>query len=256
MSLLPEERTEAILQALYRKGRLLVEEAARDMNVSGETIRRDLKRLEKAGLLKRSHGGAVPVPPRQAEDFAYPARAVLNIAAKRRIATAAAAHIGGDQALMIDSSSTALEVVRALGARKGLTIVTNSVALLTDPASLPHRLISVGGEHHPDIMTFRGPLAVAAARRFHADLAIISVKALSKRSGLMVANAEEAELKRVFIENAARTLLLIDGDKFDGSGLVSVAPLSAVSTLITEREPEGEWRRLIGEAGVTLEIAV
>ena len=255
MSLLPDERTQIILQALYRDGRLLVEDAAREMNVSGETIRRDLKRLEKAGLLKRSHGGAVPVPPRQAEDFSYPARSVLNIAAKRRIAAAAARHISDDQALTVDSSSTALELVRALEGRKGLTIVTNSVALLTDPASLPHRLISVGGERHPDIMTFRGPLAVEAARRFHADLAIVSVKALSKRSGLMVANAEEAELKRIFIENAGRTLLLIDGDKFDGSGLVSVAPLSAVSTLITDREPQGDWRRLVEDAGVTLEVA-
>ncbi len=255
MSLLPEERAEAILRVLSRDGRLLVEAASRELNVSGETIRRDLKRLETAGLLKRSHGGAVPVPPRQAEDLSYPARSVLNISAKRRIASAAARHIADNHALMVDSSSTALEVVRALKGRKGLTIVTNSVALLTDPASLPHRLISVGGERHPEVMTFHGPLAVEAARRFHADLAIISVKALSKRSGLMVANAEEAELKRVFLENAERSLLLVDGDKFDGSGLVSVAPLEAVSALITDREPSSEWRTLIEKAGVALEIA-
>ncbi len=225
MSLLPEERAEAILRVLQRDGRVIVERLAQELNVSGETVRRDLKRLETDGLLRRSHGGAVPVLPRQAEDFSFPARSVLNISAKRRIAAAAARHVTDGQALMLDSSSTVQEVMRPLSPRRNLTIVTNSVALLTDPASLPHRLISVGGERHPDIMTFRGPLAVAAARQFHADLAIVSVKALSLRGGLMVANAEEAEIKRAFIENADRVLLLVDGDKFDGSGLVSVAPL-------------------------------
>ncbi len=163
MSLLPEERAEAILRVLSRDGRLLVEAASRELNVSGETIRRDLKRLETAGLLKRSHGGAVPVPPRQAEDLSYPARSVLNISAKRRIASAAARHIADNQALMVDSSSTALEVVRALKGRKGLTIVTNSVALLTDPASLPHRLISVGGERHAEPPAQRMQVAGPAA---------------------------------------------------------------------------------------------
>lgn len=254
MSLLPEERVEAILRRLHLDGRVLVDMLANELVVSGETIRRDLKRLEKDGLLRRSHGGAVPAPQRQAEDFSFPARSVLNISAKRRIAAAAAAHVSDGQALMMDSSSTVQEVMRALGERRNLTIVTNSIALLSDPSSRQHRVISVGGECQHEVMTFHGPLSVAAAKQFHADLAIISVKALSRRSGLMVANAAEAEIKRAFIEGAERTLLLVDGGKFDGSGLVSVAPLSAVDMLVTDHRPIEEWSEIIADAGIKLQI--
>jgi DeoR/GlpR family transcriptional regulator of sugar metabolism len=255
MNLLPEERAETILRRLQRDGRVLVDTLAGELSVSGETIRRDLKRLERSGLLRRSHGGAVPMPPSQEEDLSFPARSILNISAKRRIAAAAAAHVADGQALMMDSSSTVQEALRALGDRRDLTIVTNSIGLLTDPASRTHRVISVGGEYEPDIMTFHGPLAVAAARQFHADLTIISVKALSRRSGLMVANAAEAEIKRAFIECADQTLLLVDGDKFDSSGLVAVGPLSSVDILITDREPDEEWSEIIAGANVRLEMA-
>lgn len=256
MSLLPEERVQAIMAVLRRDGRLLVDAMAEEFGVSGETIRRDLKRLEKAGLLRRSHGGAVPLPPRQGEDLPFPARSVLNAGAKRKIAAAAARHVQDSQSLMLDSSSTVHEVMPHLGARQGLTLITNSVALLSDPFSMPHKLLSVGGEWQRDLMTFRGPLAVDAIRRFHADLAFISVKALSPRSGLLVANAEEAELKRAFVESARKTILLADGDKFDGAGLVAFAELGAISHLITDRQPSEEWSGLLDKAGVVVEIAV
>lgn len=255
MNLLPEERAEAILRCLQRDGRVLVDALSEELSVSGETIRRDLKRLEKDGLLRRSHGGAVPLPQRHAADLSFPARSVLNISAKRRIAAAAAAHVTDGQALMMDSSSTVQEVMRTLGDRRDLTIVTNSIALLTEPSARAHRVISVGGECQHDVMTFHGPLAVAAAKQFHADIAIISVKALSKRSGLMVANADEAEIKRAFIECADRTLLLVDGDKFDGSGLVSAGLLSSIDTLITDRKPDDAWSDVLAEASIRLEIA-
>lgn len=255
MTLLPEERAEVILAALKRDGRVLVDALAGELAVSGETIRRDLKRLEKDGLLRRSHGGAVPVAPRQAKEHPFFARKVMNVSAKRRIAAAASAHVADGQALMMDSSSTVEELLRALADRRDLTIVTNSVAILVDPACRPHRLISVGGEFQPDEMTFHGPLSVAAARQFNADIAFISVKALSRRSGLMVADAAEAAIKRSFIEAANRCILLVDGDKFDGSGLVSVGPLSIVDLVVTDRSPDDGWRRILDQAGLEVEIA-
>ncbi len=255
MTLLPEERAEAILGRLKREGRVLVEALSADLGVSGETIRRDLKRLEADGLLRRSHGGAVPVPPRQAKEHPFPARRVLNVSAKRRIAATAARHVTDGQAIMMDSSSTVQELLGALTARRDLTIVTNSVALLVDPACRPHRVISVGGEFVAEDMTFHGPLSAAAARQFHADVAFLSVKALSRRSGLMVADSAEAEIKRAFLASADRRVLLVDGDKFDGSGLVSVAPLGALDVVITDHPPHDDWAALIAEAGVRLEVA-
>lgn len=255
MSLMPEERADAILQRLQRDGRVLVDAIARELAVSGETIRRDLRQLESVGLLRRSHGGAVRVPPRNAEDLSFPARSTLNMAAKRRIAARAKAYVRNGISLMVDSSSTAQEVMRALGQVRDLTVVTNSMALLSDPACLRHRLISVGGECKRDVQTFLGPLAVKAARQFQADLAIVSVKALSRRSGLMVANAAEADIKQAFIECAARTILVVDSGKFDGSGLVAVAPLSAVHAVVTDKAPSAEWKRLIARSGARLHVA-
>ncbi|GGE22711.1 DeoR family transcriptional regulator [Aureimonas endophytica] len=255
MSLLPDERFQTILDHLRRDGRVLVAEVARALAVSGETVRRDLLKLEEAGLLRRCHGGALPAPPPQGEDLPFPARSVLNIAAKRRIAALAAAEVRDGEAIMLDSSSTVHEIVRPLGARRGLTLVTNSVALLSDPHAMPHQLLSVGGEWRRELMTFAGPLAVEAIRRFRADRAFISVKALSPDGGLLVANAEDAALKRAFIDSAARTVLLVDGDKFDGPGLLTAAPLHAVDRIVTDRLPDERWRAALDDAGVALDVA-
>lgn len=249
--MLAVERRRAILDQLRSEGRVVVAELARALAVTEETIRRDLGRMERGGLLSRTHGGALPRPA-EGEDLPYGIRGVTNIAAKRTIGALAAGLVPDGAAIMLDSSSTAYEALRALGGHRGLTVITNSVRLLADPEMTDHAVLSVGGELRRRAMTFVGPLACQAAAQFNADVALVSCKALSPGGGLMDANLADAAVKRVFIARAARAILLADAGKFDRTALITIAELAAIDTIVTDRRPSDAWCARLEREGVTL----
>lgn len=245
------ERRKAILDRLVLEGRVVVTELSASLGVTEETIRRDLNQMERKGLLERTHGGAVSRPA-GAEELPYRVRDVTNIAAKRTIGRLAAACVPNGASLMLDSSSTAFEVLRALSGSRGLTVITNSVRLLAEPEAVAHSVISVGGELRWRTMTFIGPVACQAAAQFNADVALVSCKALSLSGGLMDANLEDAAVKRTFIDRAARVVLLADASKFDRNALVTIADLAAVDVLVTDRAPSRAWCDRLRDCGVDL----
>jgi DeoR/GlpR family transcriptional regulator of sugar metabolism len=142
---------------------------------------------------------------------------------------------------MIDSSSTAFEVLSALKDHHDLTLITNSVRITANPGATQHTIVSVGGELRKQSMTFVGTLATQAIAKFNADIALISCKAISISGGVMDASLPDAEVKRAFIAAARKVCLLVDGDKFDGSALTSVCPVDQINAVITDRQPSQEW---------------
>lgn len=250
-AMLAIERRRAILDRLARDGRVVVVELAPALAVTEETIRRDLNQMERSGLLSRTHGGAVPRPSKP-EDLPYTVRDVTNIAAKRRIGAIAAELLPAGASVMLDSSSTAREALRAAGGQRDLTIITNSVRLLSDPDAAAHTVISVGGDLRHRAMTFVGPLACQSAAQFNADFALLSCKAVSLLAGVMDANLEDAAVKRVYIAQAARVVLLADASKLDRTALVTIADLARIDVLVTERRPAEVWCERLAAAGVEL----
>lgn len=249
--MLAGERRRALLERLARDGRVVVAEVAQAFDVAEETIRRDLNRMERDGLLSRSHGGALPRPSGD-EDLPYQVRDMTNIDAKRAIGALAAELVPDGAALMLDSSSTAYEALRALKGHRDLTVITNSVRLLSDPEATGHTVISVGGELRRRSMTFVGAVACQAAAQFNADFALVSCKALSLAGGIMDPNLADAAVKRALIGNAARVVLLADASKFDRTALATVADFRAVDILVTDRPPSEAWRERLAHDGVTL----
>lgn len=245
------ERRRALLDRLNRDGRLVVAELAGALAVTEETIRRDLTRMEREGLLCRTHGGALPLPAGP-EDLPYRVRDVTNIAAKRTIGALAAALVPDGASIMLDSSSTAYEALRALKGHRDLTVITNSVRLLADPDMTEHAVISVGGELRRRTMTFVGPLTCQTVAQFNADIALLSCKALSPDAGIMDANLADAAVKRAFIDNAARVILLADASKLDHTALITIADIRAVDTLVTDRRPSDAWLDRLDRDGVRL----
>lgn len=248
--MLAVERQRLILESITRDRRGLVSELSLRYGVSDETIRRDLQKLERDGLVARTHGGAVPAA--EPEDLPYPTRQTTNIAQKRRIAGLAAGLVGDGDAVMIDSSSTAFELLAPLAHCKGLTIITNSVRIIASPACEPHSVISVGGELRQQSLTLCGPVALDSIARFSADLAFISCKALSPDTGIMVPNLADAEVKRAFIANARRVCLLADGSKFGQTALTGLCGLDRIDILVTDRRPPDAWFPLAERHGVRL----
>jgi DeoR/GlpR family transcriptional regulator of sugar metabolism len=241
------ERARKILERLKAEGAVQVGVLAIGFGVAEETIRRDLARLESAGRLVRTHGGAIS---KDNEDLPYPLRQGAAQAAKAAIARRAAKEVQDGMTVMIDSSSTAYSVLAELGSRADLTIVTNSVPICADPAVTPHTILSTGGELRRRSMTFVGPMAVAALTRFRADVAIIGAKALSRNAGIMEASLADAEMKQAFIANARRALLVADTSKFDAEGTVAVGALGLVDALVTEVPLSEPWIRILAGQGV------
>ena len=249
--MLAVERRRAILDRLKEEGRVVVAELAEALAVTEETIRRDLNRMARAGLLSRTHGGALPRGA-EAEDLPYKVRDATNIAAKRLIGALAAGLVPDGAAIMLDSSSTAYEALRALKNHRGLTVVTNSVRLIADPEMTDHSVISLGGELRRRTMTFVGPITLSAAAQFNADIALLSCKALSLDAGMLDPNLADAAVKRAFIERSARVILLADAAKFDRTALITTADLRAIDTLVTDRRPSAGWCERLALEGVAL----
>jgi len=249
--MLAVERKTRILDLVARDRSVVVAELSQELGVTEETIRRDLNKLEKEGLLSRTHGGAVALQG-EAEDLPYRTRHLINIEAKRLIAQKASALVKDGDAVMMDSSSTAYETLKGLGSRRDLTLITNSVRVLSDPSLPAYTIMSVGGELRRRSMTFVGPLAGRTIAQFNADVALISCKAISLAGGLMEANMADAEVKRAFIASAQRVCLLVDSEKFDRTALINICGFEPIDFVVTDREPSPEWRELFERHKVKL----
>jgi DeoR/GlpR family transcriptional regulator of sugar metabolism len=249
--MLAAERKQRILELIQRGRGAAVSDLSQQFGVTEETVRRDLNRLEREGLLSRTHGGAMP---RQGdvEDLPYRTRHLTNLDAKRDIAAKAARLVENGASVMLDSSTTAFEVLAALESHRDLTLITNSARILSAPDSTRHTIISVGGELRRRSMTLVGPLATQAIGQFKADLALISCKALSLTAGIMDANVADADMKRAFIGGARRVCLLVDGDKFDKTSLIAIGGLEPIDVVVTDRRPPDPWLERIAQTGCTL----
>ncbi|NNU62860.1 DeoR/GlpR family DNA-binding transcription regulator [Ochrobactrum soli] len=234
------ERRQKIIDLVSRHRSVQVTDLSKSFGVTEETIRRDLHALDNGGLLSRTHGGAV-AKEIEPEDLPYRMRQITNIEEKHKIAALAAKLVQDTNAVMIDSSSTAFEMLSELKDHHDLTLITNSVRIVADPSTTQHTIVSVGGELRKQSMTFVGTLATEAIARFNADIALISCKAISMTGGVMDASLPDAEVKRAFIASARQVCLLVDSSKFDGSALTSVCAIDQVNIVVTDRMPTAEW---------------
>lgn len=245
------ERKHKILDLIVRDRKVVVTDLSQQFGVTEETVRRDLNQLERDGLLSRTHGGAI-ARKGEAEDLPYRTRHLTNIEAKRAISAKVADLVRDGQSVMMDSSSTAYEALGALKTHRDLTLITNSVRILSDPDLTSHTIMSVGGELRRRSMTFVGPLASQAISQFNADVALISCKALSLKSGIMETNVQDAEVKRAFIDSAQRVCLLVDGDKFDQTALITIGGFEPIDIVVTDRRPPDVWITAFEAANVKL----
>lgn len=249
--MLPAERKQKTLDVLMADGKVGVADLAARFQVTRETIRRDLEKLEAEGVLERTHGGAVAIIERS-QDLPYLAREAVNRAAKQRIAHKAASLIGDGDALMLDSSSTVCEMLGALADRADLQLISNSLRLAAGGAESAHALTTVGGELRKKSLAFVGGLAEESLARFNVDWALIGCKALHADNGVLESNLAEAQLKRVMMAHARRTALLVDHTKFDCGALVQISALAAIDVVVTDTAPDDAWIERLDALGVRL----
>lgn len=254
-SLFAEERQQAILDGLRHQGKVTVEELRRRFKVSSPTIRTDLTRLEEQGLLRRTHGGAIAVgnslyePP-------FAERAVLKLDEKRAIAVAAASFVHDDETILLDAGTTCYEIALVLREFRRLTVITNSVAIAQAMADNDGiEVMLVGGTFQSNRRATMGPLAAHFLDPIHCDRAFLGMSGVHPTAGLSVIDFDAAEIKRKMIAKSRQAIAVADSSKIGQIAFACVAPLNAVSLLITDSGLLAEDRQSLEEAGLRLHLA-
>jgi DeoR/GlpR family transcriptional regulator of sugar metabolism len=226
---------------LREAGSVTVAGLEKELGISAATARRDLAVLERQGKVKRTHGGAVPPGLAQLED-SFQQRLGEAVEAKERLARAAAALLGPDETVFVDSSTTAYYAARrVMAGTTGITFLTNLVPVMdlfstADPSGAS--MVGLGGIFRALTLSFVGPCAIRTIESYIADRALVSVKGVTSKGYLTDINPLEAEVKRAMIRQSERPVLLLDGRKFEQRGSSVIAHVSEVSlVVIAEAHP-------------------
>ena len=246
------ERRRQIVTKLTADGKVIVSELAKAYGVTEETIRRDLDKLEQDGLASKTYGGAVSKHS-SALDLPYNIREGVNVSEKQNIADKVAALISDGERLMIDSSSTALYIVKKLKEKKNLTIITNSVKILLEIADKSDwTVLSTGGMLKKGGLSLMGSSAEKMVNSYHVDTTIFSCKGVDTGLGVMDSNESDSLIKQAMTSSADRCILALDEEKFDKKSFVKVCDLINVDILVTNSAPSEKWTGYCEDNGIEL----
>jgi DeoR family fructose operon transcriptional repressor len=234
----PEERQQAIAATVMSQGRASVADLAQAYDVTTETVRRDLAVLDRAGLLRRVHGGAVPVRALHLVEPSVDERESTRAGHKHAIASAAAEFIPQSGAtVLFDAGTTTARVAALLPPDRELLIVTNSVPIAARLASLTSvSLQLLGGQVRGLTQATVGERAVGMLESLRVDIAFIGTNGISVRHGLSTPDPGEAAVKRAMVACANFVVVVADSSKIGREEFVSFAPIDRVDVLVTDSE--------------------
>jgi DeoR family transcriptional regulator, fructose operon transcriptional repressor len=229
-----EERRETIVDRARRDGRVEVAALATDLDVTTETIRRDLTELEQLGLLRRVHGGAIPAD-RLRIERAVADRAQHAAAEKARIAKAALAHVPTRATILLDAGTTTQALAALLPDDRHLTVVTNSLPIATDLAAHQDTEVHLlGGRVRGRTLATVDDWAQRALADLAPDLAFVAANGVSAGRGLTTPDPAEAAVKRAMVRAGRRVVLLADHTKLGEDHFVRFADLGDLDLLVTD----------------------
>lgn len=244
---------------LAQKGRITTGEICEAYGVSEMTARRDLRDLDRIGLVRKVHGGAVSGAGRSYEP-PYALRSMQGTETKAAIGRKAAQLISDGDSIALDVGTTTLEIARALRGKRNLTIITQSLPIaaeITSSLSLGSdvRLILTGGVVRPGELSMIGDVAEQTYHTFHVDKAFIGVGGLSLEDGLTEYNVEDALVKRHLLKSAQKRIVVAEGRKLGRTTFTSVGPLSAIDVIVTDSSAPEEVLRGLSDLGIDVILA-
>lgn len=239
-------RQTAIAAALKGHSELTVKELAELCDTSEITIRRDLTALAAKGLVVRTHGGAM-LP----ETTSFHQKDQRNAEAKAHIGQLAATFIEAGDVIFMDCGSTVFQMCAHLRKLERLTIITNSLPIVTELLGQPGFYFNlVGGEIDAGRRAVHGSMALEHISRYRAAKAFVGVDGISLAGGLSASSEKEASITLAMARQANETFLLCDSSKIEVDSYLAFAPVSMVSSLVTDRGLPLETRKKYEEAGV------
>lgn len=244
------ERRNAILEKLQAERRVVVSELSILYDVSEETIRRDLEKLENEGYVIKSYGGAV-VNENANLDLPFNIRKNKNVVGKQKIADIISQTIHDGDFIFLDASSTAVAIAKNIKAKKGLTIITNSLEIAIELLDVPDcKVISTGGEIVSTAFGLVGHVTDKTIRSYYVDKAIISSKGFDLEKGFTDSDERHANNKRSMLESARVKILAVDSSKFDRVSFAKIGDLRDITMIVTDAKPEDKWLKKFAEFNV------
>lgn len=252
-----EERQEAVVSMVSRRGRVSVTQLATEFEVTTETVRRDLTVLERAGLLRRVHGGAVHADSLPVIEAALAERDLAHTAEKDRIARAAVDLLPPpDGTVLIDAGSTTIRAAARIPRDHRLTVVTHAVPIAARLAGLRHvDLHLLPGRVRSTTHAAVGSETVTALSVIRADVVFIGTNGISPGHGLSTPDREEASVKRAMVASARRVVVLCDSSKVGAEAPIRFADLTDVDVLVTDDGIGDDDRAWLEESGIEVRVA-
>jgi DeoR/GlpR family transcriptional regulator of sugar metabolism len=252
-------RFSQIVEIVMEKGSISIPEICERFQVSEMTARRDLNELDRQGLLRRVHGGAIAGLARSYEP-PFSTRATKNVSAKISIGLKAAELVYDGDSIALDVGTTTIEVIGGLKGKRNLTIVTSSLQIanrVVAELSLSSgvRLILTGGIVRPQELSMIGSIPEQVYRDLHVDKAFIGIGGIHPTDGLTEYNLEDAKTKQVLIQSAREKIVVADGSKFGLTTFASVASIASINTIVTDKSAPPEMIKKIRESSVNILIA-
>ena len=253
------ERHTKIVEMVLDKGSISIADITSLFNVSEMTARRDLNELDRQGLLRRVHGGAVANLGRSYEP-PFSTRVVKNQLAKQAIGRAAADLIFDGDSIALDVGTTTLEIVPYLKNKRNLTIVTSCLQIANAVVShlsleVDARLILTGGIVRPRELSMIGAIAEQIYHELHVDKAFIGVGGISLEDGLTEYNFEDTQIKKVLLRTAREKIVVADSSKFGVTAFATIAPLTAIDWVVTDDHTPLEVVEALQQSGIKVILA-
>jgi DeoR/GlpR family transcriptional regulator of sugar metabolism len=240
--MLSEKRKSEIQNIIKQKGIIEVNALADLFQTSRETIRRDLSELERQGVLKRTHGGAVQNGTAVTiSESPVAARSILQIAEKKSICEKAARFISANDTLFVDNSSTASYLPHYIPPDMYITIITNSIGFLYETTKINNCnwvLICLGGIFNSRGLSVLGNSTLKSADAYYPTKTFISCAGISPINKIADFSPHEVEIKQLMIERTREVFLLADHTKFKNPGHIFLCDFDSIDHLITDSPPE------------------
>jgi DeoR family glycerol-3-phosphate regulon repressor len=252
MTLNPRQRR--LLDHVRAQVTISVEDLAQQLDVTPQTVRRDVKLMEEANLLARYHGGVGL--PSSVENIDYSQRQVMKDEAKQHIAQAVAARVPPGCSLLINIGTTTEAVARALAHHDGLHVVTNNLNVAAILADNPRcEVIVAGGVVRSRDRGIVGEATIDFIRQFKVDIGIIGISSIEADGTLRDFDPREVKVAQAIIEQSRQVWLVADRDKFGRQALVRMAHLSQVHVLFTDAPPPAEMAAILRESALEVVVA-
>lgn len=251
--MLAVERRSKIEEIITENKSVLVTDLARQFDVTPETIRGDLLKLEKQGILIRTYGGAT-LSVSSGSELPYKERDVVNSDVKQKIGIRAADMIRNGETIFLDASTSSLYLARNIKDKKGITVITNAVNVVLELADCESiRVICTGGRLNTKNMSYEGRFAERmVTENLVANKCFFSCKGVTLSRGMTDTSENEAEMKRAMMNVSDSVIVLCDHNKLGRRGIPIISRLDRIDVFITDVRLDHEWSNTLHEHDIKI----